>query len=432
MIPAYILYGIGWGFPYPIVLYRPHRKQPPMKDWKLQLRLGAAAFVAGVVIALVLKAFEAVAVDGTLFLWNDVLKTDQYPWLNIVWGAVVGLGFRAVLVWRDRPQLNPPEGKPSGNPVQLANILLAGAASLLAGASLGPEKPLTEASEEIGAWSARKLRLGPYGPILVVASAGGLMVAFLGSYLLVLLPFLILYQRAKRIPVASVLPVLLAGAGAILVVYILERSAERSGSLPVSQAAVAKDYLTALTVGVGAAVVAMLLVRCVGLVGVLASGLLRHVRWWQFGLASGLVLGMLYWIGGESVRFSGSEGTKLLLHDHSNDSIWILLGLLAVKLLATGWSEGTGYRGGRVFPSIYMGMALALLVIRLDAGWAGPGVIIGAVAGVFAATLGSPVVGLLAVGAIIPAKLLGVALVAAIPAGVVARALTPPSPEASA
>ena len=60
------------------------------------------------------------------------------------------------------------------------------------------------------------------------------------------------------------------------------------------------------------------------------------------------------------------------------------MGLLLVKLLATGWSISAGYRGGPAFPSVYMGVALSLAITAAIPSVSETGVMVGAIAGILA------------------------------------------------
>jgi H+/Cl- antiporter ClcA len=96
----------------------------------------------------------------------------------------------------------------------------------------------------------------------------------------------------------------------------------------------------------------------------------------------GAVLGLLYLVGGQSVQFSGSEGSVLLVREHADDGALTLAGIAAVKLLATGWSVTSGYRGGLVFPSVFMGVAMSVVLGEVASGLAGPGAMIGCIGGI--------------------------------------------------
>jgi H+/Cl- antiporter ClcA len=131
----------------------------------------------------------------------------------------------------------------------------------------------------------------------------------------------------------------------------------------------------------------------------------------------GAVLGVLYLVGGQTVQFSGSEGSKLLLQRSDHYATLAVVGIVFVKLLATSWSLTAGYRGGLVFPSVFAGVGVALVIADIWSGAAGPGLAIGAVAGVLTA-MTSVVLGPIMLLSLLPLSLLGVGLAGA--AGAVA------------
>jgi chloride channel protein, CIC family len=76
------------------------------------------------------------------------------------------------------------------------------------------------------------------------------------------------------------------------------------------------------------------------------------------GLAVGLLAQTADWLGASSqdVLFSGQASVPGLV---TSDSTKIVLILFAAKAIAYGISLGSGFRGGPVFPAIFLGIALA-------------------------------------------------------------------------
>ena len=145
----------------------------------------------------------------------------------------------------------------------------------------------------------------------------------------------------------------------------------------------------------------------------LTARLDRLWHWIAAAAAFGLVVGILYWIGGESVQFSGQQGTHELYDDRAQYGAAALLGLLLVKLVATAWSISAGYRGGPAFPSVYMGVALSLAITTAIPSVSETGVMIGAIAGILA-EMTTPGVAVIMVLALMPVKLLPIGLIGAI------------------
>jgi len=133
------------------------------------------------------------------------------------------------------------------------------------------------------------------------------------------------------------------------------------------------------------------------------------------GLAVGVLAQLADVLGANSqdVLFSGQASVPSVI---AEDSAKIVLILLAAKGLAYAVCLGCGFRGGPVFPAIFLGVALATFaVIGLDASptWA---IAAGAAAGTTAMTR------LLLSSMIFAALLVGLAGPAAIPAAVIASA----------
>jgi H+/Cl- antiporter ClcA len=142
--------------------------------------------------------------------------------------------------------------------------------------------------------------------------------------------------------------------------------------------------------------------------------------WWVAAAVFGLVLGALYLVGGQTVQFSGSEGSVMLLSGDVHYGTWALAGVALVKLLATGWSLTAGYRGGLVFPSVFAGVAVSLLVAGALPDLAGPGVLLGSVAGLLV-EMTAPMLGIVMLLALLPSELLPLGIAGA--AGAIAGRL---------
>ena len=197
-----------------------------------------------------------------------------------------------------------------------------------------------------------------------------------------------------------VLPILLASASAFFVMWLMDPSVAGYGSIPISQPIQLIDFGLAAVAGVLALFVGTLLKKAIDYFGSLAKWMDKKWPWPVSAGAFGAGIGLLYVIGGQTVQFSGSIGSKLLVEQASTFGLWTLLGLLVVKLLVTAWSLATGYRGGLVFPTIYMGIAISFILYHLT-GAVDPGVMIGAIAGVFGALTG-PVVAFIFIASILP------------------------------
>jgi H+/Cl- antiporter ClcA len=379
--------------------------------------LGAIAVAIGVADGLVFMGFEWVVKHGTDWLWNDVVDSDDVRWRVVPLALALSVALSALMRGLGQPRwtaphmdpLGPAEGsggEPSPAPAlpALATILLVGAAGLIAGASLGPEAPLVGLATGLGAWAAARVDLGPVGRVLVLASAGALLVAFFGSLTPIAIPLVIVYQRTRRLQLAAVMAIALAGLAAWGTVWVVHGNHHGYGSIP-SAAIHARDYATAVVLGVIAVAIGALLRWFLKRLAVVTKRADDRTPWWVAAAIFGLVLGALYLIGGQTVQFSGSEGSVMLLSGDVHYGAWALAGIAVVKLAATAWSLTAGYRGGLVFPSVFAGVAVSLLVAAALPDVAGPGVLLGSVAGLFV-EMTSPMLGVVMLLALLPAKLL--------------------------
>ena len=385
--------------------------------------LAAISLVIGAADGLVFLGFEWVVNHGSDWIWNDLVGSDQARWRVVPLALVLSISFTALLrlVGQARwvaPHLDPlgaaesPDEEAAAPALRaLGVILLVGAGSLLAGASLGPEAPLVGFSAGLGAWVAARATPGPAGRLLVLSSAGALLVAFFGSLACLAIPLLILFQRTRRLPLAAVVSVVIAGVAAWGMLWLIQGSANGFGQIPPATVQ-ARDYLAALVLSVVAVGIGGLLRRFVIELSAVTKRIDAAANWWVAAALFGLVVGLLYLLGGETVQFSGSEGSVLLIGRADEYSALALAGIALVKLLVTGWSLGAGYRGGLVFPSVFAAIAVSLFAAAAVPAVAGPGIMLGAIVGLLV-EMTAPVLGIVVLFALVPLKLVPLGLVAA-------------------
>jgi hypothetical protein len=226
------------------------------------------------------------------------------------------------------------EDPPPATLSSIVVVLLVGAASLLAGASLGPEAAAVAASAAIGAWIAgsgnRK--------VLTLAAVGALLIVFLGSLVPLLLPPLIMYRQQKRL----VLAVVLAGLTLYGVLYLIKGHTDGYGSIPAGAHFDVGDGIAAIILGVGGALVGGLLKWSVTHASARTARIDARWPWLISATLFGAVIGVLYLIGGESVQFSGNEGSHMLVADHAGDTALALGSGAAIGTIAGLLSAMTG------------------------------------------------------------------------------------------
>ncbi|HEX5924423.1 MAG TPA: chloride channel protein [Baekduia sp.] len=399
-------------------------------------RLSSLALAVGVVDGLLFLVFEWVVKHGTDWLWNDVVDSDDVRWRVVPLALVLSIALSALLRWLDEPRWTPPHvdplgaaeepGAPPPSAGAVGTILAIGAVGLLAGASLGPEAPLLAAAVALGAWVSTRADATAVRAVLVLASAGALLVAFFGSLIALAIPLLILRQRTGRSALAPVVAIALAGLAAWLTVWLLQGNHHGYGTIP-SAGVEAHDYAIAVLLGLVAVGIGTLLRWFVTRLNVVTEQIRDGTPWWLAATIFGVVLGALYLVGGETAQFSGSGGSMMLLSGEVHYGPWALAGVALVKLAATSWSVASGYRGGLVFPAVFAGVAVSLLTADTLPDLAGPGVLLGAIAGLLV-EMTAPMLGVVMLLALVPVELLPLALAGAAGAIVARMLLTRPAP----
>ncbi|OGH47930.1 MAG: hypothetical protein A3A51_00320 [Candidatus Levybacteria bacterium RIFCSPLOWO2_01_FULL_39_10] len=371
----------------------------------------------GVANAVVFVLFEFIVNQGTEYLWNELFNTDSLRlalipvaiFLSIAYSYIIR-NFKQNRVGKAETNFLEDEEIKHTDLNDLGTIFVIGAGSLLAGASLGPEASLVGIAGGLGIWFAQKSSDLNSAKLLAISSVGALLVAFFGSLLSILIPIIIIFKKEGKIVIKHYIPPIIAGVAAYATLVAIKGSAIGFGTIPTGSSNFhIQDLIFALILGILGAFLAYLLKLLIKKLSVITKKIDNNYHWLVSASVFGAVIGILYLIGGPSVEFSGKEGTSILLENSSSYTVATLLIIFITKLLVTGWSLAGGYRGGLVFPSVFMGVTLSLIFEKIHPALTGPGIIIGSVSGIFTALI-SPIIGLILILSMIPAELVGVAL----------------------
>jgi H+/Cl- antiporter ClcA len=363
------------------------------------LRIVALAALIGIPAAVVAALFLALIHALETWLWDELPATLGYaapPWFMILGLPVAG----AALVIAARRLLpgdgghSPLEGLKAGETplTNVPGVVLAAIGTLAFGAVLGPEMPVIALGSAVGVLVNSFVRLGPRER-QVVANAGSFSAisALFGGPLVA---GMLLVESGLSLGTA-LLPALLPGLVAAGIGYLifvglgnwegLAAPGLQVPSLPPYEGAVVADLVLAIAVGIAAGIV---------LAGVRDLG--SRVQWLtpRIGmpallLAGGLAVGGLALVGealgadSQDVLFSGQASLGVVT---SAASLSVVLVLLVTKSLAYAVSLGAGFRGGPIFPAIFVGVALAsipVVVFGSSPTWA---IAVGAAAGMAAQT----------------------------------------------
>lgn len=403
---------------------------PEELSGRAYLRLVALGALIGIPAALVAAGFLALVHELEDVLWHDL--PDQLGYSSPPWYLVLGLPMLgACLVVAARSLLpgdgghSPLEGL-SAKPTPFAwgpGVALAALGTLAFGSVLGPEAPLIALGSVVGTAASSLVKLGPReNAVLATAGSFSAISALFGGPLVagMLLVEAGVGMGAALIP--SLLPGLVAAAcGYLIFVGLgdwggLDTTALAVPGLPEYNGTSIGDLLVGLAVGIAAAVLIVAVRR-------LAVGVDR-LRGRRLGMptlliAAGLAVGVLAELAdvlganSQDVLFSGQASVPALVAEGSTK---IVLVLLVAKALGYAISLGSGFRGGPVFPAVFLGVALATLAVNLFDVSATLAVAVGTAAGMAAATQ------LLFASLLFAALLVGIPGLDAIPAAVFAAA----------
>lgn len=347
--------------------------------------LRALVVAAGVGLPVSLAAFGFLALTPAIetVLWTTIPESLGFSgtaWWWILLVPTVG-GLLAGLAVRHLP------GGGGHEPIKgftpdpvlpraIPGVVLAALASLSFGAVLGPEAPLLALGSALGLWFARIGRLS--GEVAPLAAAAGLFAsisALFGNPLLA--AFLVLEavgMAGLTAPLAAVLlPGMLSAAiGYLLITGIRSWSGiELSGfpalDLPAYPTVVLMDLLWAVVLGI----VLAALVAAVRVVAERTHALTStHPGFMAPG--AGLLVGgaalLFAAVSGEHadlVLFSGESSTPTVVSSGASWGAGVLALLLLLKSLAYAISLGSLFRGGPVFPALFLGATVGVLLSEL-------------------------------------------------------------------
>ncbi len=331
-------------------------------------------------------------------------------WWSIPWLALSGVLVAGCI--RTLPGTaghKPAEGFHAGGPVapaELPGIALAAFATLALGVVLGPEAPLIAIGSGLGVLGMRLLaRDAPATAVAVIAGAGSFaaIATLLGSPLAG--AFLLMEAAglgAGMLSAVLVPGLLAAGIGSLVFVGLGHWSGVGTfslavPSLPTLGTPSLSQFGWAIAIGLLAAVV--------------GAGITRSARWLQRLVEPrmvvamplvGIGIGLLAWVFVEvtgrdvsNVLFSGQDQLGPLLEAADDWTVGALVLLAVCKGLAYAGALSS-FRGGPVFPGMFIGAVLGIALSHLPGlpMVAGAGMGIGAMT---AAMLGLPLVSVLLV-----------------------------------
>ncbi|MFD9034097.1 ion channel protein [Streptomyces sp. NPDC059567] len=299
---------------------------------------------------------DALGIGGYSSLWMIVVLTAT--------GIAVGL-----VVWKVPGHAGPDpastglEGPPLA-PSVVPGLLVASTLALAGGVSLGPENPIIAANIALLYWLGRKVVPAAPGALWVVLATSATIGALFGTPVAAALVIseALTHQPAGRGSLWDRLfaPLVAAGAGAMITSLLTDFTFNLS--LPEVTDPGWGDLLAAMVVATAAALFGLLSCYCFPYI----HSAFRRLRHPMLMLPlGGLILGLLGALGGPLTLFKGLEQIKELTSNLGGWSSGDLAKMAAVKLAALLIAASCGFRGGRIFPAVFVGVAFGLLAQAL-------------------------------------------------------------------
>lgn len=332
------------------------------------------ALAIGVASALVLLGVSELAEQLQQVLWKtlpDALSVGRYSslWMIVTLTAV---GLVSGLVIRAVPGHAGPDPATTGlvdpplAPVVVPGLLLVAVLTLAGGVSLGPENPITGANIALAFWAGRRFAPSAPAEVWVALAAAGTIGALFGTPVAaaLILGEALAAQAGPGALWDRLFGPLAAGAAGALTMTLLARPSFDL-SLPAYGRTHWSDLLSALVISSSGALLGIAAVYAFPYVHRAFRALNHPVLALTAG---GLVLGLLGALGGHLTLFKGLEEVKEIAADPDGWSAGEFAVMAVVKTAALLVAACCGFRGGRIFPAVFVGTALGLCAHALAGG----------------------------------------------------------------
>ncbi len=332
------------------------------------LQLSVPAIIVGVVSALGLFLVDEAAHYVEEFLWVHLpqalnVAADSRWWifgvLSVI-GLVIGLIVTVVPGHGGRDSATVDLIAPPMQLIAVPGLVLVTILSLAGGVSLGPESAIIAINTAILVAVVNRLWPDIGVELVVMVSAAGTIGALFGTPVAAILVLTGVVAAAKTGGVLwdrLFLPLLSASMASMTMAF-LGAEQLRPPALP----SAGGQWLPLLPAAAAVACVAAL----IGLLGAvlfqpLHSSFRRLKRPILYTTLGGMLLGLLGALGGPLTLFKGSTQMVELVERSAELSAWQLAGIVGIKLLALLIAATAGFRGGRIFPAVFIGVAVGLL-----------------------------------------------------------------------
>jgi len=250
------------------------------------------------------------------------------------------------------------------NPRDLPSILPQAFITLWSGAAVGPEGPLVFLTGGVGTFFSDRLKLQKDDvQVLVYSSIAGAFGGFFGQPVIGALGA-IEYMFIKELDInRHFIPGLIAGSVGWAVYYLLLGTSFLGiYDFPSYDSPRLVDLWLAFLVGVIAGFIGIMYKLIFGILHLAFSRL--NKRPVSRAVIGGVIIGL---IGSflPLTLYSGQEQLLQIIHNPAAFGIGLLLLLFLVKALLTSTSYATGFDGGPIFPLLFIGGTLGLMLSKI-------------------------------------------------------------------
>ncbi|MGC5246029.1 ion channel protein [Gordonia sp. DT219] len=324
--------------------------------------------VVGTLCALCLWGISALAGLIEHLVWDDlasalgVSSADRW-WIVAVLtvtGLLVGLVVRYVPGHAgDDPATVELVSTPLA-PRVVPGLAIAAILSLAGGVSLGPENPIIAINAAlivaIGARLVPKVAVPEWTGLSTAATIGALF----GTPVAAALMLSEANAGDSRVPLWNRLyvPMVAAATGSFIILRFTDL--DMSIGLPAEQVGGVVDVLVAIAIAVAAAAIGVVAAALFGPLHRLLHRALPNPI--LLITCAGAVLGLLGALGGTITLFKGLDEMKDLPDRMATTTALGFLAFAGIKLVALMIASAAGFRGGRIFPAVFVGVALGFAV----------------------------------------------------------------------
>lgn len=336
------------------------------------IKLILGSILVGISVALVYFVFEASVRLSTDYVWNSLFHSDITRWLIVplcLVGAVIFFGLQH---WLDRSSETHEEhglgeSTASASWRKLGIILALGYFSLLAGASLGPEAVLVPACMVVGLLLSSKIFKDDTSSSYILAALAiiALMAAFFHSYIVGLLA-IFLVKKQGRVPITPLFLILAVVASVVsyYVLLLIDPASSYFNFGKLSLNITVADILIGVCI-IAAGYAATFALKYSHKFFIKIKDVLSNGHWLREALIASLGLCIIYLVGGPLIQFTGNESIMPLFQESSTLGVLGVLLILVTKIIAIAWSKAIGYRGGLIFPMVFVASSIASLMVLI-------------------------------------------------------------------